>query len=293
MTPHDIRGPVVAGVTHSEASHTAVAWAADEAGRRHLPLRLVHAQEWPVRAESPGPPGHPSTLWKTHFHALGETVLESGRFIALQRYPDLEVKTELVDGRPVKVLREAADSASMLVLGAPRTSEIEEVFTFGGMGASLAGHPPCPVALVMSPFRADETNASIVVGVDGSEVSERAVALAFEEAELHAVDLLAIRVRRPREANTPESVQESLLELSQTLAGWREKFPGVSVRHQVAVGTPAMALARAAADARCLVVGSRGRGGFRGMVLGSTSQTLVHHAPCPLLVVPHTVSHPT
>ncbi len=285
MSTHDIRGPVVVGATHSEASHTAVAWAAQEAGRRHLPLRLIHVQEWPAQAASPGRPGHPSNLWKSHFHALGTSVLESGRYIATQRYPDLEIRTELVEGRPVKALREAAEGASLLVLGGRRPSEIEEIFAFGGTGASLAGHPPCPVALVLSPFWADETNAAVVVGVDGSTASEKAVALAFEEAELQSVELVAIEARRPGE-DFSDSMQESFRDLSEALAGWGEKYPGVRARHEVVVGNPALALVRAAARARCLVVGSRGRGGFRGMVLGSTSRTLVHHTPCPLIVVP-------
>lgn len=288
VNSHDIRNPVVAGVTRSDASRAAVAWAADEAARQHRPLRLIHVQQWPMSTAEEGPPGHPSNLWKIHFHALGQSTLETARLIALNLYPELEVRTKLAEGRPGQVLRDAAEDGSLLVLGAHRAIEVEEMFSFGGIGASLVGHPPCPVALVFAPARIDEANGSVVVGVDGSAASESAVALAFEEAALRSADLVAVEVRRSRRAEVPGAVQESLLDVSEAVAGWGEKFPGVRVRHEVLGGNPAMALAKYAVGARCLVVGSRGIGGFRGLVLGSTSRTLVHHAPCPLIVVPPT-----
>lgn len=293
MTSHDVRHPLVVGATRSEASHAAVAWAAEEAARRRRPLRLVHAQEWPAHAAEADQPGHPPKLWEVHFRALGQSTLETARLVALNLYPDLEVGTELAEGRPVRVLREAAEEASLLVLGAHRTVEIEGILPYGGIGASLVGHPPCAVALVFTPAGGSKADGPVVVGVDGSAASEAAVALAFEEAALWSTELVAVEVRRSRRADAPGVARESLLGLSEALAGWGEKFPGVHVRREVLGGHPAMVLSQQAVGARCLVVGSRGVGGFRGLILGSTSRTLVHHAPCPLIVVPPAVLHGT
>ncbi len=293
MTSHDVQHPLVVGATRSEASHTAVAWAADEAARRHRPLRLVHVQEWPARTTEEDQPGHPPKLWEIHFRALGQSTLETARLVALNLHPDLEVRTELAEGRPVRVLREAADEASLLVLGAHRTAEIEAILAFGGIGVSLVGHPPCAVALILTPAGTSKADGPVVVGVDGSAASEAAVARAFEEAALWSTELVAVQVRRSRRADVSSVVQESLLDLSEALAGWGKTFPGVHVRHEVLGGHPAMTLSQHAVGARCLVVGSRGIGGFRGLVLGSTSRTLVHHAPCPLIVVPPTVLRDT
>ncbi|MEE4543773.1 universal stress protein [Streptomyces sp. V4-01] len=96
----------------------------------------------------------------------------------------------------------------------------------------------------------------------------------------------AVEVRRRRDAAWPEFLEDSALHLSDLLAGHRERYPDVAVRHEILSGEPAASLASAARYARCLVVGSRGRGGFRGTMLGSTSRSLVHRTYCPLLVTP-------
>ncbi len=125
-----------------------------------------------------------------------------------------------------------------------------------------------------------------MVGVDGSAASAPAVSCAFEEAAAWDADLLAVQVRRARHGDWPADLEESALDISEALAGWREKYPQVLVRQEVVVGNPAVKLAEAAADARCLVTGTRGLGGFAGMLLGSVSQGALHHAQCPVVTVP-------
>ena len=182
--------------------------------------------------------------------------------------------------------------ASLLVLGGHRAVEIEEFFAFGGTGASLVGHPPCPVALVYPPARVGpEERSTVVVGVDGSAASEQAVAFAFEEAALWEAGLVAVEVIRSRHTEALGDAPERSVDLSEALAGWGERFPGVRVRHEVLRGHPATTLARSAVGTRCLVVGFRGLGGFRGLVLASTSRALVHRAPCPLVVAPSSSPH--
>ncbi|MEV0374064.1 universal stress protein [Streptomyces sp. NPDC050636] len=286
MTSHDARKPVVVGVSRSVAARSALDWAADAAARRGLPLHLIHAQEWPTGAAPKDLHDSREHLWATHFRATGQTLLDSHRGWAEDRRTGLEITVEVVDGRPAHVLREAAEHAALLVVGAHRASGPGEAFTFGGVGPSLVGHPPCPVALVFEPERGGEESGPVVVGADGSVASAPAVAFAFEEAALCGVPLRAVLVRRPSRGDWPEDNGDPLSEASGLLFGRGEKYPEVQVQREVLIGRPPGKLAGAAAGAHCLVVGSRGHGGFRGMVLGSVSRTLVHLAPCPLVVVP-------
>jgi nucleotide-binding universal stress UspA family protein len=137
----------------------------------------------------------------------------------------------------------------------------------------------------------------VVVGVDGSPTSEPALAMAFEEAAMRGADLVAVHAWIEFTSDTAYATARQFLvnwdavetrereTLAERLAGWQEKYPDVTVRRVVTGGQPTKRLLDQAVDAQLLVVGSRGRGGFAGMLLGSTSQALIHHAPCPLLVV--------
>ncbi|MFD8703409.1 universal stress protein [Kitasatospora sp. NPDC059648] len=275
--------PVVVGVDRSEASHWAVRWAADEAAARHLPLRLLHAQEWPVDRAT----DVVDRPWAIGLRAAGEAVLDTARLLATERHPGLEIAAALTEGRPVRVLREAADEAAQLVLGIRRSSEAHSALPIGSRGASLAGHLGCPLALVPEPADGVSGPGPVVVGVDGSECSRAAVGFAFEEASIGGAGVLAVEVRRPAEAGRPDPVEESLVDLSEVLAGWQEKYPDLRIRREVLTGSPAPMLAAVATRARCLVIGSRGLGGFRGLLFGSTGRALVHRCTVPLVIVPN------
>ncbi|GAB7035469.1 universal stress protein [Streptomyces sp. NPDC021749] len=286
MSSYDVHNPVVVGVSRSSAGRRAVDWAADAAAGRGIPLCLVHAQEWPAGAAPKERRDAPDQAWASHFRATGQSLLDDFRESTVQRLPGLRITTRLLDGRPTSVLREVAEEASLLVVGAHRVPGPGEAVTFGQVGPALVGHPPCPVALVLEPRQEGARSGPVVVGVDGSQASVPAVAFAFEQAAVSGADLRAVQVRRPRHGDWPADLEESYVDISEALAGWQEKYPQVTVHQAVVMGSPAVQLAEAAVDARCLVVGSRGLGGFRGMVLGSTSRTLSHLAPGPLVVVP-------
>ncbi|GAA2244330.1 MULTISPECIES: universal stress protein [Kitasatospora] len=280
------RRPVVVGVSRSEASRWAVRWACDAAAWRGLPLHLLHAQDWPTGISPQTEPGRPGHHRLITLRAHGEELLETARLLAAERHPELEITSRLVEGRPVRVLREAAEEAAQLVLGGRHLTEPQATLMIASKGASLVGHPPCPVVLVPEPEPDTSGAGPVVVGIDGSAACEAAIGFAFEEASLGQTDLQAVEVRRPREADRPDLVEESLLDLSESLAGWREKYPDVRVRHEVLTGDPAQMLATAARHARCLVIGNRGLGGFQGLVLGSTGRVLVNRCHRPLVVVP-------
>ena len=138
--------------------------------------------------------------------------------------------------------------------------------------------------------------APVVVGVDGSPASETAIALAFDAAASRGCDLVAVHawtdtvipygpgIGYAQALNWPALTEQAGTVLADSLAGWHEKYPAVTVRRVAARDRPASALLDAARDAQLLVVGSRGRGGFTGLTLGSVSQALIHHAPCPVLI---------
>ncbi|AWN30532.1 MULTISPECIES: universal stress protein [unclassified Streptomyces] len=287
MSGYDVHEPVVTGVSRSTTARGAVAWAADAAARRGRPLCLVHAQEWPAGAAPKDRHDEPEQIWASHFRAAGQSVLDDLLESTAASRPGLQITTRLLDGRPASVLREAAEAASLLVVGVHQVAGPGEAVTFGGVGPALVGHPPCPVVLVPELTSGFDPYGPVMVGVDGSAASAPAVSFAFEEAAAWDADLLAVQVRRPRHGDWPADMAESAIDISEALAGWQEKYPQVTVRQEVLVGNPAVQLAEAATDARCLVVGSRGVGGFRGMVLGSTSRSLAHMVPGPLAVVPH------
>ncbi|MEU9123258.1 universal stress protein [Streptomyces sp. NPDC048506] len=286
MSSNDPSNPVVAGVSRSKTARGAVEWAADAAVRRGRPLCLVHAQEWPAGAAPKDRHDTPDQIWASHFRASGQALLDHHKDSVAGRAPGLRTTTRLEAGHPTAVLREAAEDAVLLVVGGHQVSGPGEAVTFTTVGRSLVGHPPCPVVLVPGDIARYDPLGPVMVGVDGSAASAPAVAFAFEEAALGEAELLAVQVRRPRHGDWPEDIRESFIDVSEAIAGWREKYPQVTVRQKVLVGQPAVQLAEAATEARCLVVGSRGLGGFRGLVLGSTSRTLSHFAPGPLAVVP-------
>ncbi|MET9904813.1 universal stress protein [Streptomyces sp. NPDC006446] len=283
--------PVVVGVSRSEASRAGVAWAAQEAAMRHLPLRLVHALEWPPGAEPHPHVAHPQRTWSAHFRAGGEMELREAADLVRERHPNLKVDARTADGPRARVLVQQGMEAALLVVGAKPLNVVEQLFVVSPLGVTLTAHAGCPVALVRPPQPASDNRQLVVVGVDGSANSREAMAFAFEEAALSGARLRVVAVRhvhpgRPVGGEGEDVENQSRAELSEATAGWREKYPEVEIEYRVKYGHPARALAHTAAHAQCLVVGSRGLGGFRGMLVGSVSHVLLHQATCPLIVVP-------
>ncbi|HVV20667.1 MAG TPA: universal stress protein [Pseudonocardiaceae bacterium] len=289
MTSSDIVGtPIVVGIDGSESARHAARWAADEATRGHLPLRLVSAVFAALPGYAAGGDVSPDLI--DELQTVGRQQVDDVRAELATSHPDVEVTTEVVFAPATPALIDESRAARMLVLGSRGLGGFTGILV-GSHAVALAAHGHCPVAVI----RDDPGTGPVVVGIDGSPASAAAVALAFEEASLRGADLVAVHTwsDHPWEAayaNVPVPIDwdavrtEEEQVLAERLAGWQEKYPDVSVRRDVAKDRPADHLLRVAASAQLLVVGSRGRGGFTGMVLGSTSQALVYHATCPLLV---------
>ncbi|MEV5010836.1 universal stress protein [Streptomyces sp. NPDC055692] len=283
------RRPIVVGVDPDPAHRMAVAWAADEAARRLLPLRPVHVEGVPTRGyRKPDVP--PSwEEWNEALHKAGKQVLEEVTNFVVARHPQLEVDALLAEGDPVWVLREQSRDATAVVLGSRHLSRRQEVFGSASLALPVMAHTHCPLVVVPEPEHITQDPAYYVVGVDGSEHSAAAVDMAFEEAALRGAELRAVFAWEPgplRIFDKYEPQQECRRLLSEIVAGRHARFPEVDLRHEVVVGHPVQVLTDASAHALGLVVGTRGRGGFTGMLLGSVSQGVLHHAGCPVIAVP-------
>jgi nucleotide-binding universal stress UspA family protein len=290
MTRPDGR-PIVVGVDPDPSRRAALAWAADEAARRRVPLRPVHVDSVPTtefrRWDMP-----PS--WSARDHALhdaGEHLLEAAVAFAEARQPQVEVAGLLAEGDPVEILREQGHDAMALVLGSRHPSRMTEVFGPTAITLPVMAHARCPVVVVPEPEHLPRRPEYVVVGVDGSVRSATAVAFAFEEAALRGAVLRALYVRQPGllgGLDEDQARQEGRLLLSRTTAGRAEEYPDVELRLEVVSGHPPRILAEESAHAAALVVGTRGHGGLAGLLLGSVSQGVLRHAGCPVIAVPHT-----
>ncbi|WP_127361126.1 universal stress protein [Actinacidiphila soli] len=284
------RGAVVVGLDARPSARLALAWAADEAARRRLPLHLVIAVDAPDLADGSAELTSLWTSWGPAIRAAYAPVLEEARDFAVQRHPGLTVVAELANGSPADVLRARAPGSSMVVIGSRHRSVVRDLFSRETVGLPLVAHAPCPVVVVREPEHVTHEPPHLVVGVDGSAVSTEAVRFAFEEAAFRDARLIAVSAWQPPfPSGVPadEMEKEVRRALAESTAGWPDKYPQVELRHEIIRGHPVQVLTEAAEYALALVVGSRGLGGFPGLLLGSVSQGALHHARCPLIVVPH------
>lgn len=202
-----------------------------------------------------------------------------------------EVRTSVVVEQPAAAMIAASRDARLVVLGSQGLGGFLGMVV-GSVAVSVAAHGESPVVVVRGPYPA---TGPVVLGVDGSPTGEAAIGFAFEEASVRGTSVTALIAWSPLFAETPyadrvrvsqaDMEEQQRQSLSQRLAGRQEKYPDVAVERRVVRERSVKALIDASRDAQLLVVGSRGRGGFAGMLLGSTSQALVYHAPCPPAVV--------
>ena len=174
----------------------------------------------------------------------------------------------------------------MVVLGRRGLGEFTDGL-IGSATSAVARHAQCPVAVIDGWSRVADGTGPVVVGVDGSPSSARAVGLAFEECSLHNTELIALHAWSDQDLSklpvgVEQTMERSVLEAG--VAEWCERFPDVPVRQTLVRDRPVRHLLEMADEAQMIVIGSRGRGGFPGMTLGSTSAALVHITPCPLLI---------
>ncbi|MDT0309952.1 universal stress protein [Streptomyces sp. DSM 44917] len=287
-------GPVMVGVDGSESALAAVDMAAREAALRGVPLRVTHAFIWPLMRVPLGPsPLGPSEggLRNAAERAVADAVARAHATV-----PGIEADGEVVTGEARAVLEERSRGASLAVVGSRGLGGISGLL-LGSTAVHLAARAHCPVLVVRG---GPGTSAGpVVLAVDGSPEGRPAAEFAFAEAALRDTDLVALHAWTPWNAPVPPPQDASLAYASQpgetaaaeerllaeAVGGLGEKYPDVPVRRRLVRGGAREALIEAGGSAALLVVGARGRGGFAGLLLGSVSQAVLHHAPCPVAVV--------
>ncbi|MFF9808005.1 universal stress protein [Streptomyces coeruleorubidus] len=284
--------PVIVGVDGSASSIDAVEAAAREAHLRGAGLRIVHAF-----GRGPGHLGAPS--WHPADRGL-EPMVRGALARAEERAhaiaPDIEITRSVVAGEALEVLEIESRSASLAVVGSRGLSGFSGLL-LGSTAVHLAAHGRCPLMVVRG--RPDPAGP-VVLAVDGSEAGAAAVEFAFAEAALRKVPLLAVHVwntwsERAYEgpgdplnavvADADRLIQAEQHLLDETVASWRKAHPQVVVERRLVRSRIRPALIDASRGAQLVVAGARGRGGFTGLLLGSVSQALLHHAHCPVTVV--------
>jgi nucleotide-binding universal stress UspA family protein len=284
--------PVLAGVDGSPAAFRAVTWAAREAALRHRRLSLLYVNTWPtyMTATWPGLTG-----WDVAAgHAAGLDVLESAARAAHELQPALDVDTHVAVGPATQTLVEAAAGAALLVVGRHGGHGLTDRLA-GSSAAQIAQFAACPTVVVPEiGVIVPASGPGVVLGVDIGEHARAAVGLAFDEAARRDLPLTAVRawtlfsdepaLRADVPLTQPELEAEQRRLAGEALAGWSAKYPEVDVRHRVVRQHAATALVHAGRDAALLVVGARGAGGFRRLLLGSVTESVVRHATCPVVV---------
>ncbi|MFJ3722781.1 universal stress protein [Streptomyces sp. NPDC090045] len=275
---------VVVGIDPARDWHLPLAWAADEAQRRRLPLRPVLAV--PPRHDAHHVDGTPG---RTALRQAGADRLEQACSWVRDRHPELEVTGDLLEGFPVSVLGSVAEEARLVVLGSRHLSRTAEFFSAGSIVVPVSAQARCPVVVVGDAEHISQQPPYVVVGIDGSASATASLAFAFDEADLRGAALRVVCVwQRPVFTLGDEEValRAQRTVLSEATAGLSDKYPDVHVTHEVLTGHPVEQLARAAEHALAVVVGRRGRGGYTGMRLGSVVHGLLHRAHCPVITVP-------
>jgi nucleotide-binding universal stress UspA family protein len=287
--------PVVVGVDGSPSAMRAARWAAREAASRKVPLTIVHSCPLVPATVPDGP--ELSRKYAETVLGQGREWLDQAAASAREVAPDVVVSTELTGGDAAAVLVGRSANAELVVLGSRGLGGFTGLLV-GSIAVALATHGHCPVVVVRwaEPAAEPREDAPVVVGADGSATSDDAVGFAFAAAAARGVPLVAVRTWMDMTVANAwqlglavdwEPIQAAELRLlDQQLAEHQSRYPDVSVRREVARDRPAHTLLDQARNAGLVVVGSRGRGGFRGLLLGSTGQALIHHAACPVAVVP-------
>lgn len=270
--------PVVVGFDGSRPAAAAAGVAAAEARSRGVPLRLVHVFTWPwiyppLVDEVGTPRGDPRVRARELVTGEAERLAKA--------YPGLEATGRVLDGSAAAVLVDCTRQAGLLVVGHRGAGGFTGLLA-GSTAIHTAAHAYCPVMVV----RGDEPvpTGPVLVGVDSSDGARDAVDYAFDLATRHGQPLLAVSVL-PRRA-APSETTPALEALRDRLAAPAAAHPGVEVGTGILHdGTPAGALIEATRAASAVVVGARGVGGLRGMLLGSVGRALIEHAYCPVVIV--------
>ncbi|MFI0508607.1 universal stress protein [Streptomyces sp. WSLK1-5] len=288
--------PLVVGVDGSESSLAALDWAVDEAARQGLPLRLVYASLW-ERYEGVAPSADPD---RPSEQVMAEDIVERAVERARRRDPEVKVSAEVIPEDAVDTLLREGHNATALVTGSRGRSELKGML-LGSVGLAVAARAHCPVIVV----RGDRagvagTHERIVLGAGDPASAGEAARFAFHEAEKRGGVLDVVRAWRcpahetadePRLAQNPAHLHEerASAQLDALIDEEMADHPGVRVRRNTVEGPARRVLLNRSAAADLVIIGARRRTGPFGLQLGRVGHTLLHHAQCPVAIVPQRV----
>ncbi|MGB3956233.1 MAG: universal stress protein [Brooklawnia sp.] len=291
----ETKGRIVVGTDGSPRAEKAVDWAAARAAARGIALLVVFvASELPLPGRTVAAAQiHHGKDYVADYLADAQRKVDAVVETMRARYPGLDATGKVVQGSPSYVLTRASRDADQVVVGARGAHAPLSVRLLGGVSDAVATHAHGPVVVVGDDAH-EHPNGPVVVGVDDSPAAKAAIKLAFEAAELRGVPVIAVNSWDfgPYDAynaeiwdQSIEGVTRSLTELvDELLAEQKAAHPNVPVEIRVVRGRPERALVEASKEAGITVVGSRGRGGFAGLLLGSTSKHVLREARSPVIV---------
>jgi nucleotide-binding universal stress UspA family protein len=279
---------IVIGVDGSRGGASAFEWGLALAERRHAPVRLVHAVAPPTwdlrigRGDAVGAEGEALSAARD----LLEQALEQAK----SGHPTLGITGKLVNDAAASALIEESREAAAIVVGAHGARGFSNLVA-GSTTMNVASHAHCTLMSVPTDLPNGAQRRGIVVGVDGCEVTQAAIAFALREASATGQPVTAVHgwvdpvTMSPMTQDTAGYSSAQAQALAEMIGPWMEKYPDVVVSLNVVREHPVHALAAAAQGAQLLVVGCRGRGAIRAKILGSVSHGVLHVATCPVAVV--------
>ena len=265
------------GYDGSSDSELALDWADELAAEEGRPLRVLISEVDATQVLEATSEWHAAKMARLERDARDRLAAAQARHAEL----------ELVGVPPTQALIEASARAVAVVVGARGHSLLSGVF-LGSVSQHVARHASCPVVVTRAPY--DPDSHRTVVGVDGSTGSRKALEFAFDHANRNGDAVTAIHAWRNASRDFSgeglvEEIGAAERVLSEALAGFAAQYPDVMITSEAVPVAPQRVLADASQSADLVVVGSRGLGAFAGLLLGSVSQSVLHHAQCPVAVV--------
>lgn len=287
---------IVVGVDGMKGGDAALAWATELAVRRRAPLKLVRAVDLSMYDVRLGL--SQDVRLRDQVHDAAARHLDRALGAVRAAHPEIDVTSLVVGDDPTAQLLEESEDADVIVLGSRGAGASGEIVA-GSTAMQVSAHAHCTVVTVPPGYRSSESRHRVVVGVDGSAVSEAAIEYAFREASETGQPLVAVHawvdpatrgtgLGLPLVHNPVAVTEQQDVGLAESMAGWSEKYPDVLVERRIVADLPVRALTDISRDARLLVVGCRGHGTVSSLLLGSVSHGVLHRATCPVAVVhPH------